>query len=262
MTISLAVGSPKGGVGKSTAAQQLASIIKGSFLIAHDSTSNFSFINKVRAEWAEKKNIKPVKAPIFESFERKKNEDGSIEIMDNFETYNNFIQENKVSAVYDLGGYDSPDHRFIYSIVDHIIIPIGLSEYDLQSLETMNDTLIQASKTATQIKIKLLEKELHRELTKEEAKQADTKLVGKVLACRIHPNSTKTSPRFLNLVERVAEFDHLELLDSVIYELSDYVKASNKGFSVLELPQTKHSRAARDVKALASELNLLSAQGE
>ncbi|PMH40127.1 hypothetical protein BCU69_16660 [Vibrio cyclitrophicus] len=235
MTISVAICSGKGGVGKSTASQQINSIIKDSIMIAHDSTSNFSFINKIRTKIAEAKKILPVEASIFESFERKIKEDGSIEVVNNFETYFNFIQENNVNAVYDLGGYDSPDHRVIYSIVDHIIIPTGLSEIDLQSLETMNETLKQVSKTANK------------------------KVTGKVLACRIHHKTTKTSPRFLNLVERVEALDHLELLDSVIYERADYVKASNKGFAVLELPQTKSSRAARDVKALASELNLLSA---
>ena len=256
MATSIALTSGKGGVGKSTAARQFSSIIEDALLIAHDSTANFSFINKFRTKIAEQKKITPVQASIFESFERKKKDDGSIEIINNFETYYNFINNNNANAIYDLGGYDSIDHRVIYSIVDHILIPTGLAEIDLQNLETMDDTLKETSKKVTDTKIKSLKKKLNRELTQDELEQANTKLIGKVFACRIHPSTTKSGKRFLNLIKKVAQYEHLELLDSVIYERADYVKASNIGFSILELPQTKHSKAAREIKALANEINI------
>ncbi|WP_373942884.1 hypothetical protein L0991_03715 [Vibrio chagasii] len=237
MATSIALTNGKGGVGKSTAAEQINSSIQDSLMISHDSTSNLSYKNQNRIIVAEKKNIEPKQASIFESFERKLKDDGSIEVINNFETYFNFIQKNNANAVYDLGGYDSADHRVIYSIVDHILIPTGLSEIDLQSLETMNETLKQVSQ------------------------QTNKKIVGKVFACRIHHRTSKSSPRFINLIKRVDSFEYLELLDSVIYERADYVKASDLGFSVLELPQTKHSRAAREIKALVNELNI-STKGE
>lgn len=233
MKHSTVIANGKGGVVKSTFANQLAAIITEALNVAHDRTANLSFINAKRVETSKTQNIQPLESPLFESFQKSFDDKGNMTEKENFEMIWEHTKKSlDGNVIFDLGGYDSPDHRVIYAMADTIIIPTGLSLIDTQSLETMNHTLKQVSE------------------------QAERKIIAKVLPCRIHPNTKKTGKAYRDLVEEVSRLEHLELIGSIVYERADYVKALNKGCSVFELNATSGGRATREIKAVAAELNL------
>lgn len=233
MKHSTVIANGKGGVGKSTFANQLVAIITEALNVGHDRTANLSFINAKRAETSKTQSIQPLESPLFESFQKSFDENGNMKEEENFEMIWEHIKESlDGNVIFDLGGYDSPDHRVIYANADTIIIPTGLSLIDTQSLETMNHTLKQVSE------------------------QAERKIVAKVLPCRIHHNTKKTGKAYRDLVEEVTRLEHLELMDSIVYERADYIKALNKGCSVFELKSTSGGRATREIKSVVAELNL------
>ena len=230
--------SGKGGVGKSTVSINASSKVVNSLPIGYDSTQNFNFINEKRKLLEEKiPNIKK-SSFIQSSYKQVNDKTEKIEHIDILNDVLSAVEKKEqklgeeIIAFFDMGGYETTMHNKMLSLAETIIIPSGFDELDLQYLETVSNTL------------KSLSKDLGREV------QAN------VLASRIHYKSTKTGKGFKRLEEEVAKFDNLFLLDTIIFERKDYRTAMNNGCSVFEYPQTKGSKATREMTALLNELEL------
>ena len=237
----------KGGEGKSVISKNMAAATENAVLSFTDNTANMSFLFKNREAF---KSNHPLLSdlPMIETTTKETNEDGEIIHIDIINDVIEGIkdQEEKtgeeIHAFFDTGGYHAeevdqeryleyPHHKLIINS-DYIIIPVGLSQIELQALSTMADILERLSKKIGRV------------------------IVANVVASRIHNRVTKNSKRFQALVNEVNKYKCFHLLDTVITERKEYEVAMELGLGVVESRKTSGSVAAREIRKLVSELQL------
>lgn len=131
--------------------------------------------------------------------------------------------------VIDCGGYDSELIRIALAASDLVIAPCKNSTLEQSSLIEFHSVIADIS---VNVKRKI---DVH------------------ILRNRIHPSTTN----FEDFEYISTEFKYFKLLNTVIRQRVDFEKAMEKGASVTELKKYKHSRSAKEIKALVTEIKSL-----
>lgn len=133
----------KGGVGKSTTAWNLATILQNDYiveLVDLDVQRTLTYANELRKQQSD---LKPL----------------TIKHVDSPEDLKRYIQEdndNKVSFI-DLGGFDSSMNRLSIVMSDLVITPVSDRNFELLGLKTFEKTLIELDDLVEHdIKVKVL----------------------------------------------------------------------------------------------------------
>lgn len=147
---------------------------------------------------------------------------------------NDLIEQLKQSEqgkliLVDCGGFDSELNRIAVALSDLVIVPANDDITEVIGLKSFDKTLSEISA------------------------EMGTPINGRVLFTRVHPRRKK----FDDVESFLNNSKHLSRLNTTIPTRKDYGKAALDGMGVFAHPKTKHSDAARDIKALASEINAL-----
>ena len=133
----------KGGVGKSTTAWNLATILQNDYiveLVDLDVQRTLTYANELRKQQSD---LKPL----------------TIKHVDSPEDLKKYIQEdndNKISFI-DLGGFDSSMNRLSIVMSDLVITPVSDRNFELLGLKTFEKTLIELDDLVEHdIKVKVL----------------------------------------------------------------------------------------------------------
>lgn len=129
----------------------------------------------------------------------------------------------------DCGGFDSKLNRIAVALSDLVIVPANDDITEVIGLKIFDKTLSEISK------------------------EMGTNINGRVLFTRVHPRRKK----FDDVESFLNSSDHLSRLKTTIPTRKDYGKAALDGMGVTNHHKTKYSDAARDIKALANEINAL-----
>ena len=129
----------------------------------------------------------------------------------------------------DCGGFDSELNRIAVALSDLVIVPANDDITEVIGLKSFDKTL------------------------KEISAEMGVNINGRVLFTRVHPRRKK----FDDVESFLNSSDHLSRLNTTLAARKDYPLAAIDGMGVIAHPKTKYSDAAREIKALASEINAL-----
>jgi chromosome partitioning protein len=203
------VGGKKGGTGKSTLATNLAAIRveranhKNLLLIDTDSQGS-------SADWA---------------YYRNQAGRGGIECIQLFEKRIVSEIESKANRyqdiIIDAGGRDSKELRYAMAVTDVMCVPVGASQYDLNTIEDINELIEQA------------------------------RVVNSDLKCYVvinnFPNHAKLSEG-REAIEFLKSFDNIIPLNFIIHERISFNRTAREGLGINEFKTNK--RGLVDQKAL------------
>ncbi|MGR5253623.1 ParA family protein [Vibrio astriarenae] len=147
---------------------------------------------------------------------------------DGFVASLNELEEGEVVLV-DCGGFDSAGTRTAIAMADLVITPAMDTMKELIGLAAFDRTLTEIS----------------------DAIGAEIK--AHVLYTRSHRNTK----RFDRLDAHVEGCDHLQRLTATMPHSTDYDRADTHGLGVYEFAPTKYGKAAKDMKAIADEIQQL-----
>lgn len=129
----------------------------------------------------------------------------------------------------DCGGFDSELNRIAVALSDLVIVPANDDITEVIGLKSFDKTL------------------------KEISAEMGVNINGRVLFTRVHPRRKK----FDDVESFLNSSDHLSRLNTTLAARKDYPLAAIDGMGVFTHPKTKYSDAAREIKALAIEINTL-----
>ena len=139
----IVVSHQKGGVGKSTIAWNLATILQESFnveLVDLDIQKTLTYANEIRKQQPKLKSltIKHFDTP------------------EDFKKYINGDSDDRISIV-DVGGFDSSMNRLAIVVADLIITPVSDKSFELLGIKTFEKILIQLDELVEHdVKVKVL----------------------------------------------------------------------------------------------------------
>jgi len=210
----LLIGGEKGGTGKTTIATNLAAMRAGAgrdvLLVDTDIQGSASFWVQVRNE----KGIAPRVANI-----QKFGRGLAGELLD--------LKGRYQDIIIDAGGRDSPELRASLVRADMAVIPVQASQFDLWTLDRMEEM------------VKL-------------AAEYNPGLVVKILVTRASTNQFVAEAR--KAAELIDEFEAFNLADTVIKDRIAYRRAAAEGKGVTEIAKSEHDKAAREIRALYKEI--------
>jgi len=139
----IVVSHQKGGVGKSTIAWNLATLLQEKYfveLVDLDIQKTLTYANELRKKG---NNLKPLSIKNFETPQ-------------DFKKYIDKDSDKKISII-DVGGFDSSMNRLAIVVADLIITPVSDKSFELLGIKTFEKTLIQLdSLVEHEIKVKVL----------------------------------------------------------------------------------------------------------
>lgn len=122
--------------------------------------------------------------------------------------------ERYQDIVIDAGGRDSAELRASMVVCDVLLVPVRASQYDLASIETINDLLQQASISNPDLK------------------------------CMAVVNGLKNNPRipeFIEAMQALKEYPNIQALPFPIYDRMSYARSGAEGRGVHEMADNKAS---------------------
>ncbi|MEL0629948.1 hypothetical protein [Psychromonas aquatilis] len=237
----------KGGEGKTVLSTNLAAAIDNSLLAFCDNTADMDFL-------FQKRNGFKLKHPdlfdlrMVETTTKETKKSGEIIHIDLIDDVINYVKNEEketgkeIHTIYDTGGYNADEviedkyleysHHKLIMNADYIVIPIGITDIEIQSLKTMSKILERISS------------------------KVGRKIIANVVPCRIHPNAKITGQSFQNLLNEVSKYDCFNMLETIINEHSNFKKSMSLGLGVVEAKQTRSSKSSRQIKNLIRELDL------
>lgn len=129
-------------------------------------------------------------------------------------------------VVIDAGGRDSIELRAAMTVADRLVIPTQASQFDVWTLGTINDLILQAQ-------------------------ALNPKLKAFVAVNRASTNPSVTEAD--EIQELLEDFEQLSLCESIIRDRIAYRKAAKSGLSVVEL-QPADDKATNEINALYEEV--------
>lgn len=210
----LLIGGEKGGTGKTTIATNLAAMRAGAgrdvLLVDTDIQGSASFWVQVRNE----KGLAPRVANV-----QKFGRGLADELLD--------LKGRYQDIIIDAGGRDSPELRASLVRADIAVIPVQASQFDLWTLDRMEEM------------VKL-------------AAEYNPGLVVKILVTRASTNQFVAESR--KAAELIDEFNAFSLASTVIKDRIAYRRAAAEGKGVTEITKSDYDKAAREIKALYKEI--------
>lgn len=210
----LLIGGEKGGTGKTTIATNLAAMRAGAgrdvLLVDTDIQGSASFWVQVRDE----KGHAPRVANI-----QKFGRGLASELLD--------LKGRYQDIIIDAGGRDSPELRAALVRADMAVIPVQASQFDLWTLDRMEEMVKLAS-------------------------EYNPGLVVKILITRASTNQFVAEARKAS--ELIEDFDAFSLASTVIKDRIAYRRAAAEGKGVTEIAKSEYDKAAREIKALYKEI--------
>lgn len=207
------IGGEKGGTGKTTIATNLAVVRalenKDTLLVDTDPQSSGSLWNHIRDSNKKKPRVSCI---------QKFGEGITEELQD--------LKRRYESIIVDAGGRDSIELRASMIVADIIIVPVQASQFDLWTLQKIENLFKQARAINKNLKIKVL---LSRAPTNPSIKD-----IGDAKAL-------------------VSEFDELTLLNTVISDRTIYRRAAAEGIGVVEY-NPNNEKATAEIKSLYNEI--------
>lgn len=137
--------------------------------------------------------------------------------------------ENDMNVIIDCGGFDSDINRRAIALSDLVIVPANDSATEVVGLKTFDRVLNEICETFG-VNVRAV-----------------------ALLTRTSPNRK----HYEDIESFVMQSKRIGLLKSRLPTRSDYDKAMSGGMGVTEYKPTKYSKAAREVKALVSEIKHL-----
>lgn len=210
----LLIGGEKGGTGKTTIATNLAAMRASEgrdvLLVDTDIQGSASFWVQVRDEKGHTPRVANV---------QKFGRGLASELLD--------LKGRYQDIIIDAGGRDSPELRASMVRADLAVIPVQASQFDLWTLDRMEEM------------IKL-------------AVEYNPGLVVKVLVTRASTNQFVAEAR--KAAELIEDFDAFSLATTVIKDRIAYRRAAAEGKGVTEIFKSEYDKAGREIKALYKEI--------
>ncbi|MDP1573137.1 MAG: AAA family ATPase [Pseudomonadota bacterium] len=210
----LLVGGEKGGTGKTTIATNLAALRasegKDVLLVDTDPQGSASLWVQVRDEKGHAPRVANV---------QKFGRGLASELLD--------LKGRYQDIIIDAGGRDSPELRASLVRADMAVIPVQASQFDLWTLDRMEEM------------VKL-------------AAEYNPGLVVKILVTRASTNQFVAEAR--KAAELIDEFEAFSLAATVIKDRIAYRRAAAEGKGVTEITKSEYDKAAREIRALYKEI--------
>lgn len=128
--------------------------------------------------------------------------------------------------IIDAGGRDSMELRYSLGVADKVIIPCQPTQFDLVTLNQM-DTLV------------------------EQAQTLNPNLIASVIINRASTNPSVSDAEEAR--ELILEFNHLNLIKSILRERVSFQRSVREGLSVIEVPQPDR-KAVTEINCLFKEV--------
>ena len=128
--------------------------------------------------------------------------------------------------IIDAGGRDSMELRYSLGVADKVIIPCQPTQFDLVTLNQM-DTLV------------------------EQAQTLNRNLIASVVINRASTNPSVSDAEEAR--ELILEFNHLNLIESILRERVSFQRSVREGLSVIEVPQPDR-KAVTEINCLFKEV--------
>ena len=128
--------------------------------------------------------------------------------------------------IIDAGGRDSMELRYSLGVADKVIIPCQPTQFDLVTLNQM-DTLV------------------------EQAQTLNPNLIASVVINRASTNPSVSDAEEAR--ELILEFNHLNLIESILRERVSFQRSVREGLSVIEVPQPDR-KAVTEINCLFKEV--------
>ena len=128
--------------------------------------------------------------------------------------------------IIDAGGRDSMELRYSLGVADKVIIPCQPTQFDLVTLNQM-DTLV------------------------EQAQTLNRNLIASVVINRASTNPSVSDAEEAR--ELILEFNHLNLIESILRERVSFQRSVREGLSVIEVPQPDR-KAVTEINCLFREV--------
>ena len=128
--------------------------------------------------------------------------------------------------IIDAGGRDSMELRYSLGVADKVIIPCQPTQFDLVTLNQM-DTLV------------------------EQAQTLNPNLIASVVINRASTNPSVSDAEEAR--ELILEFNHLNLIESILRERVSFQRSVREGLSVIEVPQPDR-KAVTEINCLFREV--------